>query len=98
MKGYQLSYRLLSDSKNKAARAFGIAFKLSDTLNKKYRGYGIDIEDASGEADHVLPVPAVFIVGTDGVIKFEYVNPDYSERIDIDVLMAAAKAAVKRKR
>lgn len=97
-KNSRYSYKLLSDHKKEAAKAFGIAFKLSDALNKKYEGYGIDIEGASGEADHVLPVPAVFIVGTDGIIKFEYVNPDYTERIDIDVLMAAAKAAIKRKK
>jgi len=91
----QYRYLFLSDSNNAASSAFGIAFRLSDDLNKKYRGYGINIEAASGRKDHILPVPAVFLVGTDGIIKFEYANPDYRVRLDIEVLMSAAKAAVK---
>jgi len=36
----------------------------------KYKGYGIDLNDVSGEKYYLLPVPAVFLVGADGVIKF----------------------------
>jgi hypothetical protein len=39
----------------------------------------------------------VFIVGTDGKIRFAYVNPDFKVRLDGEVLLAAAKAAVKVK-
>ena len=40
-----------------------------------------------------LPVPAVFVIGKDGIIQFSFVHPDYSVRLDMDVLIAAAKAA-----
>jgi peroxiredoxin len=40
-----------------------------------------------------LPVPAVYVIGTDGVIQFSYVHPVYSVRLDMNVLLAAAKAA-----
>jgi len=43
----------------------------------------------------LLPVPAVFVVGTDGIIRFHYVHPDYTVRLDADVLLAAAKAGRK---
>jgi hypothetical protein len=33
---------------------------------------------------------------TDGKIRFEYVNPDYKSRLDPDVLLAMAKAALKK--
>ncbi|MGA9575264.1 MAG: hypothetical protein WBS20_15095, partial [Lysobacterales bacterium] len=55
-------------------------------------GYGIDLEKASGENHHVLPAPATFIIGTDGVINFAYINPNYKVRLHPDVLLAAAKA------
>lgn len=41
-----------------------------------------------------LPVPAVYLAGTDRVVDFQYVNPKYSVRLDPAVLMAAARAAV----
>jgi peroxiredoxin len=90
----KMSYTLLSDSSMKAAKAFGIAFEVGAPMPKKLDSYNIDIEDASGEKHHLLPVPAVFIVGTDGLIDFSYANPDYKTRLAPEVLLAAAKAAL----
>jgi peroxiredoxin len=89
---HKMGYTLLSDSTMAAARAFGIAFKLDDATLAKYAEYGINLDDASGQSHHMLPVPSVFVLGTDGIIKFQYVNPDYKVRIPPDVLLAAVKA------
>jgi peroxiredoxin len=89
---HQMGYTLLSDSTMAAAKAFGIAFKLDEPTLAKYAEYGINLDDASGQSHHLLPVPSVFVLGTDGTIKFEYVNPDYKVRIPPDVLLAAVKA------
>ncbi len=87
-----IGYTLYSDSSLQATRAFGLAFRVDDTLNQKYLGYGIDLEKASGEDHHVLPAPATYIIGTDGIINFAYINPDYKVRLHPDVLLAAARA------
>lgn len=91
---HKLDYLLLSDSKMKAARAFGIAFKVDEETFKRNKNFDRDLEDASGEKHHLLPVPAAYIVGTDAIIKFEYINPNYTVRIRPDLLLAAAKAAL----
>jgi peroxiredoxin len=93
---HKLNYLLLSDSKMKAARAFGIAFRVAEKALKR-NNFDRDLEDASGEKHHLLPVPAAFIIGTDGIIKFEYVNPNYTVRIKPDLLLAAAKATLDSK-
>ncbi len=91
---HELEYLLLSDSKMIGARAFGIAFQVDrKTLARK--NFGAELEDASEEKHHLLPVPAAFIIGTDGIIKFEHVNPNYLVRIKPDLLLAAAKAALE---
>jgi len=92
---HELTYELLSDSSMAGAKALGIAFKVDDGTLKKLVGYGIDIEAASGETHHLLPVPSVFIVGQDGIIDFSYVNPDHSVRLNADLLLAVAKTALK---
>jgi len=89
----ELSYTLLSDSSMAAAKAFGIAFEVDAPMLNKLESYNIDIEAASGETHHLLPVPAVFIVGSDGIIDFSYANPDYKIRLAPEVLLAAAKVA-----
>ena len=88
----EIGYTIYSDSSLEATRAFGLAFRVDDELNQRYLGYGIDLEKASGENHHVLPAPATYIIGTDGVINFAYINPVYTARLHPDVLLAAAKA------
>ncbi len=89
-----IGYTIWSDSALSATRAFGLAFRVDDALNERYLGYGIDLENASGENHHVLPAPATYIIGTDGTINFAYINPDYKVRLHPDVLLAAAKAYI----
>jgi peroxiredoxin len=91
----ELTYTLLSDAPMTAAKAFGIAFKMSDEAVENYLSYGIDLEKDSGYDHHLLPAPAVFVVDQKGMIKFSYVNPNYKERIDGGILLAAAKAFAK---
>ena len=87
-----IGYTIYSDSSLSATRAFGLAFRVDDELNEKYLSYDIDLERASGEDHHVLPAPATYIIGADGVINFAYINPDYKVRLHPDVLLVAAKA------
>lgn len=93
---HDLGFQLLSDSSMTAAIEFGLAWQMPGSLVDKYVTYDIDLDDASGLSHHILPVPAVFIVGTDGVVGFEYVNPSHRIRLDGGTLLAAAKAEMKR--
>lgn len=90
-----LGYTLFSDSSMNASLQFGIAFKVADETIEKYKSYDIDLESSSGLKHHLLPVPSVFILGTDGVIKFEYTNPNYKIRLEPEALLAEAKSALE---
>jgi len=92
---HKISFTLLPDSQMTAARAFGIAYQVDDATLKALEQYGIDLEAASGETHHELPVPAVFVVSANLVIQFEYVNPDYSVRVNPELLLTAARLARK---
>ncbi|MEO0997511.1 MAG: peroxiredoxin-like family protein [Pseudomonadota bacterium] len=87
-------YTLLSDASMEAARRFGVAFRLDDETAGKYRGYGIDLAEASGFDHQQLPVPAVFLVGRDGRIEFAHTDPDYTVRLEPDAVLAAAGVPV----
>lgn len=88
---HKVEFRLLSDSEMTAARSFGVAYQLDETTLAELKKYQIDVEEASGQMHHMLPVPAVFLVATNGVIQFEYVNRDYKVRVKPELLLAAAK-------
>jgi peroxiredoxin len=90
----KMSYTLLSDSSMATAKAFGIAFEVEKPMLEKLASYNIDIEAASGQTHHLLPIPSVFIVGTDGIIDFVYANSDYKIRLAPEVVLAEAKNAL----
>ena len=86
----ELDYTLLSDASMAASRACGGAFRVDEDTFEKYKGYGIDLEAASGFDHHQLPVPAVYLIGTDGKVEFMHSNADYKVRLSgADILSAA---------
>lgn len=87
----ELKFTLYSDNESAASTAFGLAFRVSDDYMEKLASYNIDLEGATGNKDHILPVPAVYMLNTSGLIEFDYSNPDYKVRLDTGELLAQAK-------
>ena len=57
----------------------------------RYKNFGINIDRASGNKDRILPVPATYIIGKNGVIEIAHFNPDYTERMPVkDILEAVS--------
>ncbi len=86
-----LGYTLYSDSTLAAARAFRVVFQLSRVEALGYKSYGIDLEEASGQDHHQLPVPSVFLVEAGGSIRWVYSNPDYEVRPENTSVLDAAR-------
>jgi len=97
LKEPNIHYTLLSDATMSAARAYHIAYHLDAAAMAQYGEHGVDLEAASGQQHHELPVPAVFIIDPSGVIRFEYANPDYTTRIEPDALLKAAQGVAHRR-
>lgn len=93
LRKHDLPYQLLSDSDMQAAEAFEVAFEVDASTLTQYKEYGIDLEEASGRDHHKLPVPSVYIIDTEGVIRFAHSDPDYKVRLSQKELLAAAEAA-----
>ena len=87
----KIGFPILSDADVSAAKAFGLAFKVDDATVTKYKGFGIDLEKASGQPHHALPIPAVYIVDKTGTIVFAHSNPDYRQRLDTKTIVEELK-------
>ena len=88
-----LKYKLLSDTSMTATRALGLAYRVDAKTVAQYKEYGIDLS----KSNNLLPVPAVYLVGRDGIVDFSYVNPDYKTRVPGDLILAAAKIFAEKK-
>ncbi|WP_256806471.1 MULTISPECIES: peroxiredoxin-like family protein [unclassified Bradyrhizobium] len=52
-----------------------------------------DMNKFHGNDGWMLPIPAVFVVGRDGIVKARFVDPDFRKRMEIDDLLAALESA-----
>lgn len=84
--------RIISDRKADLLRLYRLAYKVPDHLVRRYKEeFNIDLEASSGETHHIIAVPAVLVIGTDGRIAWQYVNPDYKVRARNEDIIAAVK-------
>jgi peroxiredoxin len=68
-----------------------IAYEVDQETLAQLKSHDVDLEAASGEKHHQLPVPSVYVVDTNDRIRFAYVNPDYKVRLDPQLLLAVLR-------
>lgn len=86
-----IPFPILSDADVVAAKAFGLAFMVDAPTITKYKGFGIDLEKASGRDHHALPIPAVYIVDQKGKVVFAHSDANYRQRLDTKTILAEVK-------
>jgi peroxiredoxin len=95
----KLGFPILTDAKAEVANAFGIRFALPVHLVEVYKNFKNDLPLVNDDPSWVLPMPARYVIGTDGIIAYAEINPDYTQRPDPSELlpvldrMRASKAA-----
>ncbi len=77
------TFPIVHDQDLAIMKAYKTAYTVDDATATKYQGYGIDFKKANGMDTNVLPVPATYVIGRDGKIKFAFFNPDYRYRASV---------------
>ncbi|MAH27183.1 MULTISPECIES: peroxiredoxin-like family protein [Pseudoalteromonas] len=85
----ELAYTVLSDVSNSLAKKCGLVFTLDERLIPVYDQLGLDIPKANGDESYELPLPATYVIDSQGVIQFAFAHEDYTLRAEpLDVLNA----------
>lgn len=84
---HALEFDVLSDVGNRVSEAFGLVFELPESLRPIYTQLGIDIPAFNGDTSFSLPVPATYVVDSEGVIRYHFVDADYTRRLEPDDLL-----------
>jgi len=84
-------FPVLTDLDNGYALSLNLAIWLGTEIERllSYQ----DMKHFHGNDGWVLPIPATFVVGRDGLVKARFVDPDFRKRMEIDDLIAALKSA-----
>lgn len=78
----QLGFPVLSDTNGDIASEFGLRFRLPDYLIELYQQLKNDLPAFNNDPSWTLPIPARYIIGSNGVVLYSEVNPDYTQRPD----------------
>jgi peroxiredoxin len=88
----QLSFPLLSDRSLSLSSAFGIAYRAPKELADEYANKGITLASIPGDqGSSGLVVPTIFILDTNGVVRWVYSNPKRNPSTS-ELITAASKA------
>jgi peroxiredoxin len=80
VKKTKADFPVLWDKDNSIMESFGVNFILAKDLQEKYKEYGVNLAKDNGNSSQTLPVPATFIIGKNGKIKFIQYDPNYKNR------------------
>ena len=68
------------DPGNEVAARYGLSWTLPEDLRQLYLQFGIDLPTNHGEDSWTLPMPARYVIDTEGVIRYLRTDPDYTRR------------------
>ncbi|HKM72351.1 MAG TPA: peroxiredoxin-like family protein [Stellaceae bacterium] len=87
---HDLTYEILSDVDGAIGLQFGVLFRPADRYRALLVAAGIDLEQRHGNGGWFLPIPATFVVDQSGIVRYTFVNVDFTRRAEpneiVDVL------------
>jgi peroxiredoxin len=86
-------FAILTDLDNGYALSLNLVIWLGAEMMTMMSERSRDLPKYQGNDAWMLPIPATFVVGTDGRVKARFVDPDYRKRMDIDDMLAALRSA-----
>jgi peroxiredoxin len=86
-------FPILTDIDNGYAMSLNLAIWVGGELEQMLQDFGRRLPDYQGNNAWMLPIPATFVVGSDGRVVERFVDPDYRKRMDIDEMLAALRRA-----
>lgn len=86
------AYPILADIDLGYALSLGLVMWVGEEVDRLYRAAGIALDLFQGAKGSFLPLPATFVVGTDGIVTAAFVDPDFRRRMPIEDVLAALQA------
>ncbi|HEU4471661.1 MAG TPA: peroxiredoxin-like family protein [Flavisolibacter sp.] len=85
------SFPILHDKDMKMAKGYKVAYKVDEKTVARYKNANpsIDLLKTNEQTKEAyLPVPAVYVVNTDGSVVFRYFEEDYKKRLTVKDLLS----------
>jgi peroxiredoxin len=90
-----LDFAVLSDRGNKAAHAYGVAYKVPGVIANQMKGR-LDLAKHNGDDSGELPLGATYVIDREGIIRYAFVDADYRKRAEPTDVIAALRDLDKK--
>jgi peroxiredoxin len=87
-------YPVLTDMDNGYALALNLAIWVGEEMQLILAAGDRQLPTYQGNESWVIPVPAAFVVRSDGIIQGRFIDPDYRRRMAVEDLLKALRNAV----
>ena len=77
------------------ARQFALVFTLPEEIRTIYKGFGHDVAAHNGDNSFELPFPVTYVISKDRIIRFAFVNADYTKRAEPSEILAVLRQLQK---
>ncbi len=78
-----LAFEVLSDTDNQLAKQLGLVADLSQALDQLYQKVlQANVAERNGTPSPQLPIPATYVLNSDGEILLAHVQVDYTQRLE----------------
>ncbi|MGO4918174.1 peroxiredoxin-like family protein [Maribacter spongiicola] len=87
----KLEFTVLSDVGNVVGKEYGVVYTLTNQVASIYEA-GFGLSEVNGDDSNELPLAATYVIDTDAVIQYAFLDADYTERAEVtDILEALHK-------
>jgi peroxiredoxin len=74
-----LEFNVLSDVGNIIGKEYGVVFTLTEEVAASYEA-GFGLSEKNGDDKNQLPLAATYVIDTNGIIQYAFLDADYRER------------------
>jgi peroxiredoxin len=86
-------FPFLIDADNGYAMMLNLVFWVGESMSRMIAGVGNDVPRYQGNDSWLLPIPATYVVGRDGIVRERFLDPDYRTRFTVEALIDAVARA-----
>lgn len=84
----KLEFTVLSDVGNTIGKEYGVVFTLTNEVASIYEA-GFGLSEKNGDNSNQLPLAATYVIDTNGIIQYAFLDADYRERAEATAILTA---------
>jgi len=85
-----LDFTVLSDLGNTIGKEYGVVFTLTNDVASIYNA-GFGLNKVNGDSSNELPLAATYVIDTNGIITYAFLDADYTQRAEPSEILSALK-------